>query len=144
MSSVAQILAEKGRTVVTIEGQRTLAEAVEMLNRHRIGALVVVGADGAVQGIVSERDVVRAVGQSGAEGLKMPVAERMTRKVVTCAPTAALHQLMTMMTDGKFRHVPVIEGGRLGGMVSIGDIVKHRLAEMEAESQALKDYIGAA
>ena len=140
---VAQILAEKGSTVVTIGGDKTMADAVDMLNKHRIGAIVVVDASGAVQGILSERDVVRAVGQHGAEGLKLPVSERMTRKVATCTPTAVLQDLMTMMTEGKFRHVPVVESGRLGGMVSIGDIVKHRLAEMEAESQALKEYIGA-
>jgi CBS domain-containing protein len=142
--SVAHILAEKGRTVVTIEGDRTLADAVALLNEHRIGAVVVVDSAGGVQGIISERDVVRAVGQSGVDGLSQKVADRMTRKVATCAPSAALHDLMTMMTEGKFRHVPVLEDGRLGGMVSIGDIVKHRLAEMEAESQALKDYIGVA
>ncbi|TDR93730.1 CBS domain-containing protein [Enterovirga rhinocerotis] len=142
--SVAQILAEKGRTVVTIGSEATLAEAVELLTRHRIGALVVVDPSGAVGGIVSERDVVRAVGQLGMEGLNQTVADRMTRKVATCTPTASLQELMTMMTEGKFRHVPVVEDGSLGGMVSIGDIVKHRLAEMEAESQALRDYIGAA
>lgn len=142
--SVAQILAEKGSNVLTIEAHQTLADAVEMLTKHRIGAVVVVDSDGAVQGILSERDVVRAVGQNGPDGLKQPVSERMTRKVATCVPAAVLHDLMTMMTEGKFRHVPVVEHGRLTGMVSIGDIVKHRLAEMEAESQALKDYIGAA
>jgi CBS domain-containing protein len=142
--SVAKILDEKGRDVVTIAGDRSMADAIAMLNQHRIGALVVVDGAGAVQGILSERDVVRAVGQSGAEGLALKVSERMTRKVATCAPTAVVHDLMEMMTQGKFRHVPVVESGRLAGMVSIGDIVKHRLEEMEAESQALKDYIGAA
>lgn len=142
--SVAQILAEKGTSVFTIEGHLTLADAVEVLTKHRIGAVVVVGPQGQVQGILSERDVVRAVGQHGGEGLKQPVSERMTRKVATCTPAAVLHELMAMMTEGRFRHVPVVENGKLGGMVSIGDIVKYRLAQMEAETQALKDYIGAA
>lgn len=142
--SVAQILAEKGTAVTTIEADKSIGEAVALLTEHRIGAVVVVDASGAVQGILSERDVVRAVGQHGTEGLKQPISERMTRKVATCTRTAVLHELMAMMTQGKFRHVPVVENGQLGGMVSIGDIVKHRLAEMEAESQALKDYIGAA
>lgn len=142
--SVAQILAEKGTAVMTIEGHLTLAEAVEILTKHRIGAVVVVDNAGQVQGILSERDVVKTIGQSGADGLKQPVAERMTRKVATCTPAAVLHDVMAMMTEGRFRHVPVVENGQLGGMVSIGDIVKHRLAQMEAETQALKDYIGAA
>ena len=142
--SVAKILDEKGRDVVTIAGDSTMADAVAMLNQHRIGALVVVDGAGAVQGILSERDVVRAVGASGPDGLSLKVSERMTRKVATCAPNAVVHDLMEMMTQGKFRHVPVVENGRLAGMVSIGDIVKHRLEEMEAESQALKHYIGAA
>lgn len=142
--SVAQILAEKGTAVLTIEGHSTLADAVRIMTENRIGAVVVIGADGQVQGILSERDVVRAVGQSGAEGLRQAVEERMTRKVATCTPSAVLHDVMAMMTEGRFRHVPVVENGRLGGMVSIGDIVKHRLAQMEAETQALKDYIGAA
>lgn len=141
--SVAQILAEKGSAVVTIESDKTISDAIALLNKHRIGAVVVVDTVGAVQGIFSERDVVRVVGQVGQEGLKLPIAERMTRKVATCTPSASLIDMLTMMTEGKFRHLPVVENGKLGGMVSIGDIVKYRLAQMEAESQALKDYITA-
>jgi len=141
--SVAQILAEKGSMVVTIEGHKTIGDAVALLNKHRIGAVVVVDASGVVQGIFSERDVVRVLGEVGAEAARLPVSERMTRKVATCTPAASLIDMLTMMTEGKFRHLPVVENGRLGGMVSIGDIVKYRLAQIEAESQALKDYIAA-
>ncbi len=142
--SVEHILSEKGRQTITISGDRTLAEAVDMLSRHRIGALVIVDEAGELRGILSERDVVRAVAESGAGGLGDPVSTRMTTKVATCSSSAGIGELMSMMTDGKFRHIPVVEGGRLSGMVSIGDIVKHRLAEMEAEHKALRDYIATA
>ena len=142
--SVEHILAQKGRETVTITGERTLADAVQMLSRHRIGAIVVVDGQGAVQGILSERDVVKALAEAGGDSLGDPVSGRMTTKVATCSAGAGIQDLMAMMTDGKFRHVPVVEAGRLGGMVSIGDIVKHRLAEMEAEHKALRDYIATA
>ncbi len=142
--SVAHILEEKGRATVTIAAAETLADAVRVLNRHRIGALVVVDPAGGVQGILSERDVVRALGERGAEALGDSVADRMTREVATCVSSAGLPELMSMMTEGKFRHVPVVEDGRLCGMVSIGDIVKHRVAEMEVEHKALRDYIATA
>lgn len=142
--SVAHILAEKGRNTVTIGADQTLAQAVETLSQHRIGALVVVGPDGAVEGIFSERDVVKALADRGAAALGDPISRRMTRSVATCASSAGIPEVMTMMTDGKFRHVPVVEDGRLDGMVSIGDVVKYRLAEMEAEHKALRDYIATA
>lgn len=144
MAAVAHILEDKGRSTVTITADRTLAEAVDMLSRHRIGAIVVLDGSGGVEGILSERDVVRAMAERGADGLSDLVGDRMTRKVATCSSSAAIAELMGMMTQGKFRHVPVVDDGRLGGMVSIGDIVKHRLAEMEAERQALTDYIATA
>lgn len=142
--SVAHILAEKGRNTVTIGADQTLAQAVETLSQHRIGAVVVVGPDGAVEGIFSERDVVKALADRGAAALGDPISRRMTRSVATCASSAGIPEVMTMMTDGKFRHVPVVEDGRLDGMVSIGDVVKYRLAEMEAEHKALRDYIATA
>lgn len=141
---VEQILSDKNRTTITIGPDQTMAEAVETLNRHRIGAVVVVDAAGGVAGIVSERDIVSALAAAGASALEDRVADRMTRKVVTCARSASIPELMGLMTDGKFRHVPVVEDGRLSGIVSIGDIVKHRLAEVEAEHEALKEYIGVA
>jgi CBS domain-containing protein len=142
--SVEHILAGKGRDVVTIGPERTLAEAAETLSGRRIGAVVVVGPGGEVAGILSERDVVRAVAEGGGAALSDPVSSRMTVPVVTCRAAAGVDELMSLMTDNKFRHVPVLEDGRLEGIVSIGDIVKHRLAEVEAEHKALRDYIATA
>jgi CBS domain-containing protein len=142
--TVALILAGKGREVVTLRPDQTLATAAQTLSRHRIGASVVTdGADG-VLGIISERDVVRAVAESGGAALDEPVSQRMTSKVVTCTAASGIDELLGLMTDGKFRHIPVVEGGRLTGIVSIGDIVKHRLAEVVSEHQALRDYIATA
>jgi CBS domain-containing protein len=142
--SVEQILAGKGREVVTIAPDRSLAEAAACLNERRIGAVVVVDGSGEVQGIISERDVVRAVAETGAEALESPVSSRMTKKVVTCVPTCSIDEIMGLMTDGKFRHVPVLDGGRLAGIISIGDVVKQRLGDIEAEHRALRDYIATA
>lgn len=142
--SVERILAGKGRNVVTVSPDCGLAEAAQTLNQHRIGAAVIVDGDGAVLGIISERDVVRAVAEGGAASLDKPVSSRMTTKVVTCSPSCTVNDLMELMTQGKFRHVPVVEGGRLTGIVSIGDVVKHRVAEIENEQRALKDYIATA
>lgn len=142
--SVARILAGKGRDVISIDPQSTLAEAARMLNQHRIGAVVVMDPAEVLVGILSERDVVRAVAEGGAEALRQPVSSRMTEKVVTCRADAGIDDLMTLMTERKFRHVPVVEDGRLRGIVSIGDIVKYRLAEIETEHRALKDYIATA
>lgn len=142
--SVESILANKGREVLTIGADRTLAEAVDLLNRHRIGAAVVVDGAGALQGIVSERDVLRAVAEGGGSALEHAIARYMTSDVVTCGPGTGVDEVMSIMTSGKFRHLPVVEDGRLGGMISIGDIVKHRLAEVEAEHKALRDYIATA
>lgn len=142
--SVERILAGKGRDVISIDPQSTLAEAARMLNQHRIGAIVVIDAAEALVGILSERDVVRAVAEGGAEALRQPVSSRMTGQVVTCRPNAGIDELLTLMTERKFRHVPIVEGGRLRGIVSIGDIVKQRLAEIETEHRALRDYIATA
>ena len=142
--SVERILAGKGRNVVTVPPGSTLAEAAEILSRHRIGAAVIVDGEGAVLGIISERDVVRAVAEGGTTSLAQPVSGRMTSQVVTCGPSCTIDEIMGLMTKGKFRHVPVVEGGRLGGIISIGDMVKHRLAEIEEEQRAMRDYIATA
>ena len=142
--SVERILAGKGRDVVTVPPDTSLGDVAATLSRHRIGAIVVVDGQGSVLGIVSERDVVRGVAEGGAASLQQPVSSRMTAKVVTCGPTSSINDLMVLMTDGKFRHVPVVEQGRLGGIISIGDVVKHRLAEVETEQQAMRDYIATA
>ncbi|MBV9077123.1 MAG: CBS domain-containing protein [Methylobacteriaceae bacterium] len=142
--AIEEILAGKGRHVVTIAPEQSLADAAEMLHRHRIGAVVVTDDGGQVAGILSERDVVRAVAEAGAGALGEPVSRRMTAEVVTCRPSCGLDELMDLMTRGKFRHVPVVESGRLQGIVSIGDIVKHRLAQIAAEHEAMRDYIATA
>jgi CBS domain-containing protein len=142
--SVDHILLSKGRSVVTIEPDCTLGEAARLLSERRIGAVIVSGPGRPVLGILSERDIVRAVAARGAAALDEPVSRSMTEKVVTCTGQSAINDLMEMMTDGKFRHIPVVEGGALAGIVSIGDIVKHRLAEVEAETQAMRDYIATA
>jgi CBS domain-containing protein len=139
--NVKTILANKGSGIVTIEPNVTLETAVATLTKHRIGALVVLGADQRVIGILSERDIVRSLAELGAAALSVPLAQVMTRKVVTCSESETVAAIMERMTTGKFRHVPVIEQDRLVGIVSIGDVVKHRLSEIETESAALRDYI---
>ncbi|CEJ13619.1 Hypoxic response protein 1 [bacterium YEK0313] len=141
MSVVRHILDRKGREVATISPQASLADAVHMLADRRIGAVVVSSGDRDIAGILSERDIVRAVARLGAGALDSSVAETMTSKVVTCAETDSIGDLMERMTEGKFRHLPVVEKGKLVGIISIGDVVKSRVAEMEHEQSALKDYI---
>lgn len=142
--NVKTILALKGNSVTTIEPTATLERAVALLAKHRIGALVVLGADQRIIGILSERDIVRAFADLGASALTTPLAQIMTRKVVTCSEADTVAAIMELMTTGKFRHVPVLEQERLVGIVSIGDIVKHRLWVMEQESAALREYIQSA
>lgn len=139
--TVNDILSQKGNQVLTIEPAATLAAAVQMLAQRRIGALVVTGADHRIVGIISERDIVRVLGEKGTAVLGAPVADVMTRKVVTCARNETIAEIMERMTGGKFRHVPVVEHGRLVGIVSIGDVVKARLSELEYEQDALREYI---
>ena len=142
--TVKAILSRKGSGVVTMEPAATLAAAIGILAQHRIGALVVLGADRRVIGILSERDIVRTFAEFGADALTRRLAQVMTRKVVTCNEAETAVSLMERMTTGKFRHIPVVERGQLVGIVSIGDIVKHRLGELERESTALRDYIQSA
>jgi CBS domain-containing protein len=138
---VKTILSSKGSDVITIEPTATLEEAIAVLTKHRIGALVVLSADQRVIGILSERDIVRALSEQSAGALKQPLAKTMTRVVVTCCEADTVSDIMEQMTRGRFRHIPVLEQDRLIGIVSIGDVVKHRLGEMERESEALRDYI---
>ncbi|WP_439496885.1 CBS domain-containing protein [Bosea sp. (in: a-proteobacteria)] len=142
--NVAQILGGKGHDVVSVQPHRTLAEAIRTLGEKRIGAVVVMGADGGLLGILSERDIIRALADAGPTALDNPVSRAMTAKVVTCRSETSIDELMEIMTSGRFRHVPVVESGRVKGIVSIGDIVKHRVAEIEAESRAMRDYIAMA
>jgi CBS domain-containing protein len=139
--TVSIILAGKGREVVTIQPNDSLACAVKVLADRRIGAALILGADRRIAGILSERDIVRALAERGPAALDEPVSQTMTRKVSTCNESETVSQIMERMTEGKFRHVPVVDQGRLVGIVSIGDVVKHRLGEMERESAAMRDYI---
>ncbi len=139
--TVNDILLHKGSQVITIEPTATVAAAVRMLAQRRVGALVVTGADYHIVGIISERDVVRVLDEIGPDVLDSPVAEVMTRKVVTCSRHETIADIMERVTSGKFRHVPVVEHGRLTGIVSIGDVVKARLSELENEHNALREYI---
>jgi len=138
---VKAILSAKGGDVISIDPTATLNTAVKTLAEHKIGALLVLGPDRRVIGILSERDIVRALAARGAGVLAEPLAQVMTRKVVTCSESDSVGVLMERMTTGKFRHLPVIEDERVIGVVSIGDVVKHRLQEIEQESAALRDYI---
>lgn len=142
--TVATILDDKGRGVVTARPDDTLLSVCQLLSKRRIGAVVVSSDGERVDGIISERDVVAAVAEGGAGCLERPVGNYMTRRVSTCTPDDTVDTLMRVMTTGKFRHVPVMEDGRLVGIVSIGDAVKWRIAEAEAEARAMKEYIGVA
>ena len=139
--TVKTIMSRKGSSVVTIEPSATLKSAVATLAEHRIGAVIITGADRQVAGILSERDIVRALAQRRAAALEETVGQIMTRKVVTCTESDTVGNIMELMTGGKFRHLPVVERSRLVGVISIGDVVKYRLEEMEQESKALRDYI---
>jgi CBS domain-containing protein len=139
--NVSSILAAKGGDVITIEPTATLAVAAALLTKKRIGALVIVGAGGRVAGILSERDIVHTIAERGRQALDEPLSQAMTREVATCEPDDEITSLMERMTDGKFRHMPVVKGGKLAGIVSIGDIVKQRVDEMERESEAMRGYI---
>jgi CBS domain-containing protein len=139
--TVKAILSAKGGEVFTIEPTAKLAAAARVLATRKIGALVVTGADRRVVGIVSERDIVHELAAHGASSLDLPLTDVMTRDVVTCRISDTVNSVMERMTTGKFRHLPVVEQGRLAGIVSIGDVVKHRLEDMEREQSALRDYI---
>jgi CBS domain-containing protein len=139
--TVKAILSRKGSEVITIERSADLAAAVQLLAQRRIGAVLVRGGRGEVAGILSERDIVRALAERGVAALNERVEKVMTRDVFTCVESDTVAHIMERMTTGKFRHVPVVEKGRLVGVVSIGDVVKHRLEQMEEESSALREYI---
>lgn len=141
--NVDGILRGKGTRVVTIRPGATVAELVRGLREERIGAMVVSSDGRTVDGIVSERDVVVALAERGASALATRVDELMTRQVVTCAPDDSVKQLMTVMTRRRVRHLPVVRDGTLAGIVSIGDVVKNRLEEMETETNVLREaFIG--
>lgn len=140
---VKHILRDKGRDVVSVPSTATLSEAVRVLARRRIGAVVVHDDDNAVAGILSERDIICALADGSANALARSVAAHMTQRVSTCRENDAIEDLMELMTRKRFRHIPVVEDGRLVGIVSIGDVVKSRIAETEAEAESLRGYIAA-
>ena len=138
--TVRSILNTKGHHIVSVEPDAKLAAAIRLLGEKKIGAVLVMNQT-RLEGILSERDIVRVLGERGASALEAPVSEVMTRKVVTCKETDTVAELMEMMTTGKFRHLPVIDNGKVVGLISIGDIVKRRVQEYESEQEALRDYI---
>ena len=138
---VSQLLETKGSDVSTISQERTVSDAIALLKERSIGALVVTGPKAPLVGMFSERDVVRALAVSGEKALIQKVSELMSRDVVTCTKSTDLNDLMATMTERRFRHVPVVENERLIGLVSIGDVVKGRLDELENDKRYLLDYV---
>ena len=142
--AVAHILRQKGTSVFTVEPGDSVQIIVDMLARHRIGAVVVVDPAGGIAGIVSERDVVRAMVGDAAGVVSKTAKDIMTAKVRTCSPNDSEAELMQMMTESRIRHLPVVANGRVTGMISIGDVVKLRIESMEAEADQMKTYIASA
>ena len=138
--TVRAILDTKGHQVQSVEPGAKLADAIKILSERRIGAVLVL-SQGRMEGILSERDIVRVLGERGASVLDEPVSSVMTSKVVSCGEKDTVSEIMETMTLGKFRHLPVVEDGRVVGLISIGDIVKWRVREYETEQEALRDYI---
>lgn len=137
---ISNILKVKGRGVSTARPDDTIQEVANRLAQRKIGAIVIVGDAGVVAGIISERDLIRVIAQHGAKALQLPVSEVMTRNVVSCTEATTVDETMELMTQRRFRHVPVIEDGALVGIVSIGDVVKHHVAEVELEASAMRGY----
>ena len=139
---VSKILQGKNAEVATVERERPILEVVELLRQRDIGAVIVIEPDGSVAGILSERDIVRAMAERGPTDLvPLQAADLMTTEVTHCEPRHDINQIMKLMTEGRFRHMPVLEEGQLVGVVSIGDAVRARIDELERETQALQNYI---
>lgn len=141
--TVQRIIAEKGRDVVTVAPDASLASIAATLSEKRIGAVVVMERE-SIRGIVSERDIVRAVAKHGGEALTMLATEWMTARVVTCRKADSINDVMQKMTSGRIRHLPVVENGKLAGIVSIGDVVKRRIEDVEREAEQIREYIATA
>ena len=138
---IRSILDQKGRDVVTVGPETTLQEAATILNENRIGAVVVVGMEGRIVGIFTERDVVSAIARKGVASLEQTVSSLMTSSVFRCREDATVNELMGVMTERRFRHVPVERDGKLVGIISIGDVVKQRIREVELETEQIIAYI---
>jgi CBS domain-containing protein len=141
MMFVSDILATKGGLVYTVTPGTTVGQVLQQLSTRRIGAVLVIDRLDRVAGIVSERDIVHALATHGSPAVNLEAAEVMTRNVVTCDPDDSIDQVMESMTQGRFRHLPVVQRGELLGLISIGDVVKARLAEARHETEALRAYI---
>lgn len=139
--SVNQILAGKGKDVVTLHPDSTLEEVATVLAKKKIGAIVLLEENGSVAGIVSERDIVRVIGAGGVAALSRTAREEMTTDVKTCTGSTGIDEAMQIMTDGRFRHLPVYEDDRLAGIISIGDVVKRRIEDVEREAAVMREYI---
>ncbi|TQM80254.1 CBS domain protein [Saccharothrix saharensis] len=137
---IADVLRNKGSAVVTVESRASVAELVAALAEHNVGAMVVLGPEG-IAGIVSERDVVRRLHDRGGDLLAAPVSEIMTSEVFTCTPRDSVDSLTVLMTERRIRHVPVVDGGELVGIVSIGDVVKSRISQLQEDHDQLTAYI---
>ncbi len=136
---VAEILRHKGQDVISVRPTETIETLSHRLRLARIGAMVVLGEDGALEGIISERDLVHGIAEHGAHCLELTVADLMTQRVVTCTPQDSVTRIARQMTENRIRHLPVVEGGNLVGVVSVGDVVKNRLEEMSLEASVLRD-----
>lgn len=139
--TVASILRQKGGEVVTAPAETTVGDVAGLLGQHRIGAVLITGPGGSIEGIVSERDIVAGLAKAGAEVLGRPAGEIMTRDVHVCDPDDSIYEIMNVMTEQRIRHLPVVVEGKLSGIVSIGDVVKQRIAEVEFEADEMKRYI---
>jgi CBS domain-containing protein len=139
--NVAAILKTKGRAVTTARPEVTLKDIAEKLASKKIGAIVIMGENGRVAGIISERDLVRVIAERGPTALALTAGDIMTRTVISCTERSTLDELMELMTTGRFRHVPVIQNDALVGLVSIGDVVKHHVADIELEVTAMRSYL---
>lgn len=142
--TVRAILEAKGHDVVTLGPNEKISEAIRLLADHRIGALVVTNEDRKIVGILSERDIVRMIGQKGAEALDLVVRDVMTPKVNICNEHHTVNEVMEIMTRGRFRHLPVEKNGQLDGIISIGDVVKRRIEDVEREAEQIRSYIATA
>lgn len=141
MTKISTILARKGTDVMTIQPDATIADVVHKLAEHNLGVLVVSRDGHSIEGIISERDVVRHLAGSGAECLNLRVVDAMSAQVITCERTATVDEVMGEMTQRRVRHIPVVEGSELTGLVSIGDVVKSRIDELEVQAEALEHYV---
>ena len=138
---IEMILRQKGDSVATVRPEETIASAARLLALRRIGAVLVCDTEGSIVGVLSERDVVRGLAEHGPTMFERPISDLMTHAVVTCHPGHSVNEVMGLMTERRIRHVPVVEEGRLVGIVSIGDLVKHRIEEIEREAAELREYI---